>query len=89
VPVADNAVDRPLVDVVIEAIDPDDDVSDEVTHYVLDASKGLRLCKSYTTADAHRTSLKIRTRKEEYLAFDCRGLWRHMRICYAARLTSN
>lgn len=39
-PVADNAVDRPLVDVVIEAIDADNDLSDEVKYYVLAALEG-------------------------------------------------
>jgi len=40
VTVADNAVDRPLVDVVIEAIDADNDLSDEAKYYVLAALEG-------------------------------------------------
>jgi len=40
VPVADNAVDRPLVDVVIEAIDADDELSNEAKYYVLAALEG-------------------------------------------------
>lgn len=40
VTVADNAVDRPLVDVVIEAIDADDDLSDEAKYFVLAALEG-------------------------------------------------
>lgn len=39
-PVADNAVDRPLVDVVIDAIDADADLSDEVKYFVLAALEG-------------------------------------------------
>lgn len=39
-PVADNAVDRPLVDVVIEAIDADNELPDEVKCYVLAALEG-------------------------------------------------
>ncbi|WP_045194199.1 ATP-binding protein [Rhodococcus sp. B7740] len=39
-PVADNAVDRPLVDVVIEAIDADNDLSDEAKYFVLAALEG-------------------------------------------------
>ena len=38
--VADNAVDRPLVDVVIDAIDADNDLSDDVKYYVLAALEG-------------------------------------------------
>ncbi|MEH6796233.1 MAG: AAA family ATPase [Rhodococcus sp. (in: high G+C Gram-positive bacteria)] len=38
--VADNAVDRPLVDVVIDAIDADAELSDEVKYYVLAALEG-------------------------------------------------
>ncbi|WP_415977026.1 hypothetical protein [Rhodococcus sp. 077-4] len=38
--IADNAVDRPLVDVVIEAIDADNDLSDEAKYYVLAALEG-------------------------------------------------
>ncbi|MBY4214205.1 hypothetical protein HQO42_21720 [Rhodococcus fascians] len=38
--VADNAVDRPLVDVVIDAIDADAELSDEVRYYVLAALEG-------------------------------------------------
>lgn len=40
VPVADSAVDRPLVDVVIEAIDADNDSSDGVKYCVLAALEG-------------------------------------------------
>lgn len=40
VTVADNAVDRPLVDVVIDAIDADNDLSDEAKYYVLAALEG-------------------------------------------------
>ena len=38
--VADNAVDRPLVDVVIDAIDADNELSDEAKYYVLAALEG-------------------------------------------------
>ncbi|WP_032364317.1 AAA family ATPase [Rhodococcoides fascians] len=38
--VADNAVDRPLVDVVIDAIDADNDLSDEAKYFVLAALEG-------------------------------------------------
>ncbi|CCQ15619.1 putative uncharacterized protein [Rhodococcus sp. AW25M09] len=40
VTVADNAVDRPLVDVVIDAIDADAELSDEVKYFVLAALEG-------------------------------------------------
>lgn len=39
-PVADNAVDRPLVDVVIDAIDADAELSDEAKYFVLAALEG-------------------------------------------------
>ncbi|MBM7245194.1 hypothetical protein HQO12_19295 [Rhodococcus fascians] len=39
-PVADNAVDRPLVDVVIDAIDADNELSDEAKYFVLAALEG-------------------------------------------------
>ncbi|MEK8070715.1 hypothetical protein [Rhodococcoides navarretei] len=38
--VADNAVDRPVVDVVIDAIGADTDLFDEVKYYVLAALEG-------------------------------------------------
>ena len=40
VTVADNTVDRPLVDVVIDAIDADNDLSDEARYFVLAALEG-------------------------------------------------
>lgn len=40
VTVADNAVDRPLIDVVIEAIDAGNYLADEVKYYVLAALEG-------------------------------------------------
>lgn len=55
-PVADNAVDRPLVDVVVDAIDADDELSDGVKDYVLAALEGGRL--RWATASWCRTSLR-------------------------------
>ncbi|WP_167325943.1 hypothetical protein [Rhodococcoides fascians] len=55
-PVADNAVDRPLVDVVIDAIDPGDDVSDEAKYYVLAALEWPALhYRSFSTVSRPRT----------------------------------
>lgn len=46
VTIADKAVDRPLVDVVIEAIDADNDLSDEVKYCLL-AARALE-CSEHT-----------------------------------------
>ena len=53
--VADNAVDRPLVDVVIDAIDADNDLSDEAKYYVLAALEGPTALQELLEASRPRT----------------------------------
>ncbi|OZF33038.1 hypothetical protein CH294_18080 [Rhodococcus sp. 14-2483-1-1] len=76
VTVADNAVDRPLVDVVIDAIDADDDVSKRSSAAYWQLSKGRRHCKSYSTASRrNQETSSERTGEEPVGASELRPVW--------------